>query len=157
MEKYARSLRRNRDDMLELTRVVPAPRDLVFELFTDADQLARWWGPRGFTIPTIDFEPRAGATYRIGMQPPEGDVFHLTGTFHEVDPPARLAFSFVWDPPDPDDVETVAQLSFQDSDGSTEILLAQGRFKTEARRDLHRDGWGESLDKLADLLRGSSA
>jgi uncharacterized protein YndB with AHSA1/START domain len=63
----------------------------------------------------------------------------------------------VWDPPDPEDVETIARLSFQDSGQSTEILLTQGRFKTEARRDLHRDGWGESLDKLAELLCGPSA
>jgi uncharacterized protein YndB with AHSA1/START domain len=138
--------------MLELTRVVQAPRDKVFELFTDPGRLAHWWGPSGFSIPAIDFSPRVGAAYRIAMQPPGGELFHLTGTFHEVDPPSRLAFSFVWDPADPDDVETVARLSFRDSGDSTEILLSQGPFKTDARRELHRDGWGESLDKLAELV-----
>lgn len=88
------------------------------------------------------------------MKPPDGDSFHLTGTFREVDPPTRLAFTFVWEPPDPDDVETLAELSFTERGDSTEVVLVQGRFKTEGRRDLHRGGWTESLDKLETLLSG---
>ena len=91
---------------------LPASRAVVFAAFSDADQLATWWGPKGFTIPSLEFEPRGGATYRIEMQPPEGDGFYLTGEFRAVDPPARLAFSFRWEEPDPDDVETEVELSF---------------------------------------------
>jgi len=130
----------------------PAPRERVFEFFTDAALLALWWGPAGFSIPSIDFAPRVGATYRIEMRPPEGDAFQLIGTFHEIDSPSRLAFSFEWRPPDPDDVETVAQLSFDVIDDSTAVHLSQQPFKTEARRALHRDGWNESFDKLAHLV-----
>ena len=137
---------------LELARVFPAPRERVFEFFADAALLARWWGPTGFSIPTIDFVPRAGGTYRIEMQPPDGDAFALTGTFREVDMPSRLAFTFEWEPADPDDQETVAQLAFEVTDGSTGFRLRQGPFKTEARRELHRDGWTQSLDKLAARL-----
>ena len=68
-------------------------------------------GPQGFSIPSIDFTPDVGATYRIEMQPPEGQAFALTGTFRRVDPSHR-AFSFEWQPADPDDQETLAQLSF---------------------------------------------
>jgi uncharacterized protein YndB with AHSA1/START domain len=137
---------------LEITRVLRAPRERVFECFADAALLARWWGPTGFTIPRIDFIPRVGATYRIEMQPPEGDAFELTGAFHDVDAPSELSFSFQWRPPDPDDVDTVAQLSFAAIDDSTEVHLRQQPFKTEARRALHHDGWNESFDRLADLL-----
>jgi uncharacterized protein YndB with AHSA1/START domain len=49
-----------------------------------------------------------GGSYRIEMQPPEGDPFHLTGEFRALEEPARLAFTFVWEEPDPDDVETLA-------------------------------------------------
>ena len=80
--------------------------------------------------------------------------FRLTGEFREVDPPERLAFTFNWEPPDPDDVETLVTLSFRDRDGSTAVALEQGAFKTEARRELHRDGWGESFDRLERLLAG---
>ena len=137
---------------LELTRVVPAALERVVECFTDPARLAQWWGPRGFSIPTADFAPRAGASYRIEMQPPEGDAFELTGTFREVDLPARLAFSFAWVPADPDDVETVAELSFAALGDATELKLVQGPFKTAERRALHRDGWTESLDRLVELV-----
>jgi uncharacterized protein YndB with AHSA1/START domain len=137
---------------LEMTRVLPAARERVVSCFVDAASLAKWWGPTGFRIPSIDFTPRVGTAYRIAMQPPEGEAFHLTGRFREVDVPSRLAFSFAWDPPDPDDQETVAQLTFRDVGDSTEIHLVQGPFKTEARRDLHRDGWAQSFDRLRELL-----
>jgi uncharacterized protein YndB with AHSA1/START domain len=136
---------------LEITRVFPAPRVRVFEFFVDPGLLARWWGPRGFSIPSIDFTPGVGSSYRIQMQPPEGDAFALTGTFHRVDA-SHLAFSFEWQPADPEDQETVAELSFRAIENSTEVHLAQGPFKTEARRALHRDGWTESFDKLAELV-----
>ena len=137
---------------LRLERVLPAPAPAVYEAFTDPAQLSRWWGPQGFTIPSLDFEPRPGAAYRIGMQPPEGEPFYLAGEFREVDPPRRLAFTFRWEDPDPDDVETLVGLSFRDLGGSTEVALTQGLLKTEARRELHRDGWTDSFDKLEQLL-----
>jgi uncharacterized protein YndB with AHSA1/START domain len=101
-------------ERVALIRTFPAPRERVFELFADAALLAEWWGPRGFSIPRIDFEPRAGATYRIE--------------------------------------ETLARLSFEAIGDSTRIVLAQGPFKTDARRELHRDGWGESFDRLGELV-----
>jgi mycothiol synthase len=132
---------------LEIKRVLAADRSDVFRAFAP-DELASWWGPAGFTVPSLDFDPRAGAGYRIEMQPPEGDPFHLTGEFREVDPPARLAFTFEWEDPDPDDVETLVTLSFRDLGESTEVALDQRTFKTEARRELHRNGWSDSFDKL---------
>jgi uncharacterized protein YndB with AHSA1/START domain len=99
----------------------------------------------------LEFDARVGESYRIEMQPPEGDPFYLTGEFGEVDPPARLAFTFIWEDPDPDDVETVARLSFRDLGESTEVALTQGPLKTEARRALHQDGWTDSFDKLERL------
>jgi uncharacterized protein YndB with AHSA1/START domain len=137
---------------LELTRRLAAPRARVFDCFARADLLAQWWGPRGFTIPSIDFIPRVGATYRIEMRPPDGDAFELTGTFREVDVPRRLAFTFQWEPADPDDEETLAQITFEAIDDSTTVQLRQGPFKTNERHALHRDGWTNSLDKLAELV-----
>lgn len=137
---------------LEIQRVLPGAISVVFAAFSDANELAKWWGPKGFTIPSLEFAPRIGERYRIEMQPPEGDRFYLTGEFREVDPPVRLAYTFAWEDPDPDDVETEVGLSFRTLGGSTEVALAQGQFKTEARRALHRDGWTDSLDKLGQLV-----
>jgi uncharacterized protein YndB with AHSA1/START domain len=137
---------------LELERALPADRPTAFAAFTNSEALAQWWGPEGFSIPSLEWRPRVGEYYRIEMQPPEGGSFHLTGQFHELEPPERLAFTFVWEEPDPDDLETLARLSFRDAGESTELTLSQGDFKTDARRELHRDGWSDTLDKLERYL-----
>jgi uncharacterized protein YndB with AHSA1/START domain len=137
---------------IEMKRVLPSARSVVFGAFSDPNELAKWWGPRGFSTPSLELQARVGESYRIEMQPPEGDRFYLTGEFREVDPPARLAYTFVWDDPDPDDVDTVVELSFRNLGQSTEVALRQGPFKTEARRRLHEDGWTDSFDKLEHLL-----
>ena len=137
---------------LEMTRVLPAGRSLVFGAFSDPNELAKWWGPEGFSTPSLKLQARVGEGYRIEMQPPEGDRFYLTGAFREVDPPARLAYTFVWEDPDPDDVDTVVDVSFRDLGESTEVALRQAPFKTEARRRLHRDGWTDSFDRLERLI-----
>jgi uncharacterized protein YndB with AHSA1/START domain len=138
--------------VLEMRRILPALSEVVFDAFCDSSRLAQWWGPRGFSIPSLQVEVREGAPYRIEMQPPDGDSFFLIGEFREVDPPKRLAFTFVWEEPDPDDVETLVELSFHRRAGSTEVALRQGIFKSEERRELHRGGWSDSFGKLEELL-----
>ena len=142
--------------ILELRRLLPQPPPVVFAALSDPRDLREWWGPEGFTVGSLSFPARVGEAYRIEMRPPEGSPFHVSGEFREVDPPARLAYTFAWEEPDPDDVETLVRLSLSDSGTTTEVALAQGAFKTEARRALHRDGWTDSFDKLARLL-GSHA
>jgi uncharacterized protein YndB with AHSA1/START domain len=138
--------------ILEIERVLPAARSVVFEAVSAPGELVHWFGPAGFTIPSLEFTVREGDSFRIEMQPPEGDSFHLAGEFRAVDPPARLAYTFVWEDPDPDDVETLVELSFRELGESTQVILTQGPFKTEARRELHRNGWTDSFDKLEEHL-----
>ena len=137
---------------LEMRRVLPAVPRRVFAAFTDPNELAKWWGPQGFTMPSVQFDPRVGEAYRIEMRPPQGDAFLLTGEFRDVDPPTRLVYTFVYENPDPDDVETVVELSFRSLGAGTEVAFTQGAFKTEARRQLHENGWRDSFDKLERLM-----
>jgi uncharacterized protein YndB with AHSA1/START domain len=137
--------------VLRLERALPAPPAVVYRALTDPEELAKWWGPRGFTAPSVAFDPQIGGSYRIAMQPPDGDLFHLSGEFREVDPPARLAYTFRWDPPDPDDRETLATLSLRDRGEMTEVLT-QGEFATEERRAIHEGGWTDSFERLARVL-----
>jgi uncharacterized protein YndB with AHSA1/START domain len=143
---------RSHDLTLELERIVPAPAREVFAAFTEPGRLAAWWGPAGFSVPALDFAPQVGEAYRIEMQPPEGEAFRLVGEFREVDPPARLAFTFRWEPPAPDDVETLVDLTLTDLGESTKVVLMQGEFTTRERRELHRDGWTQSFERLERLL-----
>jgi uncharacterized protein YndB with AHSA1/START domain len=124
----------------------------VWAALTEPDELARWWGPHGFTTSTVEFDARVGGGYRFAMQPPEGEPFHLAGEFREVDAPARLAYTFNWEPPDPDDQETLATLVLEDRGESTELELTMRTFATEERKALHEGGWTESLERLEALL-----
>ena len=137
---------------LHLERVLPAPPARVFGLQIDPVQLARWWGPKGFTVPALALDPRVGGSYRIEMQPPDGARFFLTGEFRRVDPPAHLSYTFRWEPPDPDDQETVVAIELQAEGDSTILILEQQPFATAARRALHEQGWTESLDRLCELI-----
>ena len=138
---------------LRKNRVLPAPRKEIWMAMTDPAELRRWCGPRGFSVPALEFEPAVGNSLRIAMQPPEGEVFHLDGEFREVDPPSLLSFTFRWDPPEPDDRETVVTLSVRDRGSRTEVELEQGEFATRERLTLHDDGWSDSFEKLEELLR----
>lgn len=137
---------------LQITRVLDAAPPTVWRVLTEPDQLARWWGPAGFTSPSIDLDLRVGGRYRIEMKPPEGDAFFLQGEFRQVAPPSQLAFTFRWEEPDPDDQETVVTLSLTDLGGRTELALDQGPFATEARLALHGGGWSDSFDKLTEIF-----
>ncbi|MGW4168404.1 SRPBCC family protein [Streptomyces chartreusis] len=138
---------------LHLQRVLRAPRSVVFRALTEPQELAKWWGPEGFTVPSVESDLRPGGRYRIAMQPPEGDLFYLVGEFVEADPPERLSYTFRWEDPDPEDRETVVTLSLRDIGGTqAELVIIQGDFATEARRALHEEGWTQSLDKLEELV-----
>jgi uncharacterized protein YndB with AHSA1/START domain len=152
MRALAAHLIHNGHVVLRLRRTLPAEPADVYRALTDADELARWWGPHGFTVTGLDFRPEAGRGYRIAMRPPEGDAFYLAGEFREVEPPHRLAFTFRWDPPDPDDRETLAELALEPRGDATELDLTQHGFATEERRALHEEGWSQSLERLAELL-----
>ena len=139
--------------VLELSCTLEAPRERIFRALTDPAELVKWWGPSGFTTPQIEVELRVGGGYRFGMQPPDGELFNLAGEFLEIDPPSMLAYTFRWEEPDPDDRETVVRLSLETTAaGVTELSLSQGRFATEARWALHRDGWTDSFAKLSELI-----
>jgi len=74
------------------TRVLDAPRDLVFRMWTEPGHLAQWWGPTGFTNPVCEVDARPGGAIRIHMRAPDGNVYPMGGVFREVVPPERIVF-----------------------------------------------------------------
>jgi uncharacterized protein YndB with AHSA1/START domain len=138
----------SRETRLHLEKILVVPRERVFAAFVDAEQLRRWWGPAGFTVPRLEFSAVEGTNYRIAMQPPDGDVFVICGTFRAVEPPRRLGFTFIYEEPDPDDQETLVTLTFDSTDAGTRVILDQSPFTTTARLELHREGWADTLERL---------
>jgi uncharacterized protein YndB with AHSA1/START domain len=137
---------------LRLEKVLPLPRERLFAAFVDGEQLPQWFGPAGFTARALRLDAVEGGSYRLEMQPPEGDVFHIHGTFRTVEAPRRLAFTFVYEEPDPDDQETLVTVTFESAEQGTLVVVEQAPFKTAARCALHRDGWTDSLERLEQAL-----
>src|SRR5262245_47426987 len=76
-----------------ITRVLAAPRELVFRAWTDPVHLAQWWGPKGFTNPVCEIDVRVRGALRIVMRAPDGSEYAVKGEFLEVVPPQRLVFT----------------------------------------------------------------
>lgn len=74
------------------TRVFNVSRERLFEAFRDPSQLARWWGPEGFTNTIGEFDLRPGGFWHFTMHGPDGTDYPNTHEFSEVDPPSRIAF-----------------------------------------------------------------
>jgi uncharacterized protein YndB with AHSA1/START domain len=142
--------------VLELQCVLDAPRERIFRTLTEPAELAKWWGPHGFRTPQAELDLSVGGGYRFTMQPPDGDLFHLSGEFLEIEPPSRLVYTFRWEEPDSDDRETVVVLSLDDVGDATDLSLSQGEFATEARLALHRSGWTDALEKLRKLMHANA-
>jgi uncharacterized protein YndB with AHSA1/START domain len=82
---------------LTISRTINAPRDRVFEAWTDPAQLHKRWGAgENFTAPIAEVDLRTGGSYRLGMQPPGQETPHVVvGVYREVSPPERLVYTWV--------------------------------------------------------------
>jgi uncharacterized protein YndB with AHSA1/START domain len=144
------------DRALVITRVLDAPRELVFAAWADPAQAAQWWGPKGFTTVSAEMDVRVGGAWRRRMRSPEGSEHISRGVYREIVRPERLVFTFCWEQGGAPGhgPETVVTLTFADlGDGRTEFVLRQEGFATVAGRDDHQRGWSGALDRLADHLQ----
>lgn len=145
--------------LLQLNCSLDAPGDRIFSMLTEPVELAKWWGPRGFTTPEIELDLRVGGAFRFSMKPPDGALFHLSGEFLEIRRPSRLVYTFAWEEPTPDDRDTVVTLSLEalgDATDATEVSLSQGLFATEERLALHRSGWTDGFERLREVVESGS-
>jgi len=78
---------------LVITRTFDAPRELVWQAWTEPDRLMRWWGPKGFTAPVCTVDLRVGGRYLSCMRSPEGQDYWSTGVYQELVAPARLVYT----------------------------------------------------------------
>ncbi len=140
------------DTVLTITRTFAAPREAVFRAFTVAEELKRWWGPKGTTCPVAEIDARPGGRYRVEMLSSEGNTYVATGEFREVAPPERLVFTWVWGEGEMAGHETLVTVELRDHGGATELTLTHERFPDAAKRDMHNQGWSSSLDCLAEIL-----
>ena len=138
---------------LRLNRRFSAPRDVVFRSWTEPEELKKWFGPVGHATVIAEVDLRVGGHYRIGMKKvPDGEVFHVSGTYREVSAPERLVFTWAWEGKEMDPTETLVTVEFRDLGAATEVALTHARFASAEQRDRHVEGWTSSFDKHAALV-----
>jgi uncharacterized protein YndB with AHSA1/START domain len=115
-----------------ISRIIDAPRELVFEAFTAVRHLSQWWGPDGFTTTTRAFEFRVGGEWDFVMHGPDGTDYQEWITWTEISPPQRIALVHGESRADPNAFESV--VTFAPHGEATRIEM-RTVFPTRALRD----------------------
>ena len=146
------------DDEIVITHEFDAPRELVFKAWTDPKHLAQWWGPRGFTNPVCQWDPKPGNAIHVVMRSPNGTDYPMGGTFREVAAPEKLILSTgALDEKGVLMFELLHHVTFAEQNGKT-LLTIRSRViaKTAEYSDKYlsgyRAGMTQSLEKLAETL-----
>src|SRR5256885_14473631 len=143
------------DREVVISRVIGAPRELVFEAFTRVRHLSRWWGPEGFTTTTRSFEFRAGGVWDFVMHGPDGTDYQEWITWREIVPPERIALLHGESRDDPNAFESV--LTFAPDGAATRIemrtVFPTKELRDEAGDKYHAIGGGPATpSKLAAYI-----
>ncbi|WP_448954206.1 SRPBCC family protein [Labrys neptuniae] len=120
------------DREIVISRVIDAPRELVFEAFTEVRHLSQWWGPEGFSTTTRAFEFRVGGAWDFVMHGPDGTDYQEWITWSEIIPPERIALLHGESRDDPNAFESVITFA---SDGAGTRIEMRTLFPTKAQRD----------------------
>lgn len=139
-----------------ITRIINAPRDLVFDAWMDSKHADKWMGPTGYTTVTQSMDVRPGGMWRFTMRGPQG-VFPNRVTYIEVVKPSRLVYRHGADKDDDPDAFEVT-VTFEDLGGRTHITM-RSVFPTADVRDRvvkefkAIEGGYQTLERLEQLLQ----
>jgi len=145
------------ENELTLTRMIHAPRALVWNVWTDPKLVAQWWGPKGFTNPVCKLDVRPGGSIRIDMPAPDGVVYPMTGTYHEIVEPSLLIFTCAALDKNGKLLFTVFNtITFAEQDGHTKLIMhaSVSDITPEAATYLAgmETGWTQSLERLENFV-----
>jgi uncharacterized protein YndB with AHSA1/START domain len=140
---------------ITIKRVFDAPRELVWKAWTEPEQLAQWWGPRGSSTPLeqITMDVRPGGTLRVTSVSADGQEMTIQGVYREVVEPERLVFE---EPAEGSWHEgAVSVATFTDlGDGRTEMLVQTTIHTTEEMRVQAQTGMESTFDRLGEHVAG---
>jgi uncharacterized protein YndB with AHSA1/START domain len=145
------------DRELVLTRLMDAPREKLYQAWTDAELLKQWFAPNPWTTPHAELDVRPGGASLVVMRSPDGNDMPCTGVYLEVVPNQQLvftdAYTSAWQPSQKPFMTVI--LTFEDEGGKTRYT-ARVRHWTVADREAHEkmgfhQGWGQCADQLAAL------
>jgi glutathione S-transferase len=146
---------------LQQTRFIRAPREKVFAAFTEEALLRQWHCPRGLSVTHSRCDARTGGQWQLQMRSRDGSGFAVGGVYREVQPPARLVYTWAWqgDNSPMAGIETLVEVDLLQRDNGTELRLRHSGFPAAAASDAHAAGWRSTLNRLLDAVdeRGSAA
>jgi uncharacterized protein YndB with AHSA1/START domain len=134
---------------LTIERRFGSPPERVFDAFTSEEVMRRWWhAGSDWETPEARVDLRIGGEVRVVMRNPHKDVkYGGGGVYTEIEPPSRLAFTWIWDD-DRDQVEQLIVIDFEEDEGATNVRFThENLWNDEALRD-HERGWNLTFDNL---------
>lgn len=147
-----------REREIHIERVFNAPRELVFDAWTNCEHLKRWYGPRDWTLVHCEIDLRPGGRWRFVQRGPEGMEMGQNGEYQEVVRPECFVTTEVFEGPEFEQMGagTVNTLAFEEQDGRTTlkgvIAYASQEARDAALQTPMEEGMGESFDRLAELV-----
>jgi len=154
MQSAITTVARTPELTIRFEKQIHAPAEEVFEAWTNPLQMAGWYAPSDDFGPTgADVDLQVGGQYRVRMMPPGQDQpAVVSGQYCRVDAPRSLSFTWAWESPRADTHETQVTLEFHSRGDSTDLVLIHERFRDEALRNQHAQGWEGCLDRLSRKL-----
>lgn len=149
---------KNKSNEIRLTRIYNAPIKAVWEAWTDPNQVAKWWGPRGFTLTTRSKDVRTGGTWDYTMHGPDGTDYPNLAKYLEVEKYKRL----VYDHGGTHDKPALFRVTvvFLEVNGKTKMEMAMGLPTPEAAEEMEqfikKAGGHATWDRLAEFLEKQS-
>ena len=142
--------------VLRIERRFGAPAQVVFEAWTSAELLRRWYPPGAdWDTPVAEVDVRVGGRLRLVMRSPDGEEFGGGGEYREITPPTRLVFTWAWDRSDIAVGTQLVEVDFTEhAGGRTTVVMTNRGLADEQTRESHREGWEGSFDNLERALAG---
>ncbi len=158
----------NTKDAVVIERIFSAPKDLIWQMWTNPEHFKQWYGPQGFSIPVADMDLRVGGKRTICMASPDGSMkMWTTGEFVEIDPTDRLAYTEspsdengnVMSPaamgmPEGYPTKTTVIVQLEDLDGQTKMTMTHAGIPADSPG---ATGWNQAFDKLTDYIETVSS
>jgi uncharacterized protein YndB with AHSA1/START domain len=138
---------------LRMKRSFQAPAQRVFDAWTSEEVMRRWFhAAHDWETSEAAVDLRVGGSVRVVMRNPHEDAeYGGGGEYTVIDPPNRLAFTWVWDR---EPHETLIEIEFEESDGVTEVRFTHSGLLDEEALRSHEEGWGKCFDNLERTLAG---
>jgi uncharacterized protein YndB with AHSA1/START domain len=139
--------------VLQMNRVIAAPRERVFAAWTTPDEIKVWFGPDTSRVLDAQVDLRVGGEYCFHLSTETMGELKLRGQYREITPPVKLVYSWSWEGnAELESESSLVTVEFVQIDKSTEIRLTHEQLPNAQSKEDHGHGWSGTFDKLGKYL-----